>query len=191
MADLPLERIFCRSPSFYECWCRLCWTNRGEEKKKPVYGVIFTCLASRAVHLEVANSLDTDECINALRQFISRRGQDSHLLSENGTNFISASRELREALTALNHDQIQRALKPAGVDWKFNPPGASHFGGTWEHMIRTIRRVHKFVLHQQQLDDDRLHTVLCEVEAILNDPSPSCPRIPMTLNPLRQIIFSS
>ncbi len=78
------------------------------------YGVIFTCLASRAVHLELANSLDTDACINALRRFISRRGQVEHLLSDNGTNFIGAERELREALSSLNQARSQGVLCQKG-----------------------------------------------------------------------------
>jgi len=40
-----------------------------------VYGVIFTCLTLRAVHVEIASSLDTDSCIHAVRRFVSRRGQ--------------------------------------------------------------------------------------------------------------------
>ncbi|KAK0153450.1 hypothetical protein N1851_004864 [Merluccius polli] len=36
-------------------------------------------------------------------------------------------------------------------------------------MIRLIRRVLSSVLRQQTLDDDGFHTMLCEVEAILND----------------------
>ncbi len=58
------------------------------------YGVLFTCLTIRAVHIEVADSLDTDSCINALRRFISRRGQVSVMRSDNGTNFVGAEREL-------------------------------------------------------------------------------------------------
>lgn len=68
MADLPKERVIPDLPPF---------TNVGMDYFGPVeirrgratckrYGVIFTCLASRAVHLEVANSLGTDACINAL-----------------------------------------------------------------------------------------------------------------------------
>lgn len=58
---------------------------------------------------------------------------------------------------------------PAGVEWSFNPPAGSHHGGVWERLIRTVRRVLSSVLHQQMLDDDGLHTVMCEVESILND----------------------
>lgn len=58
------------------------------------YGVVFTYMTSRAMHLEVAYSLDTHSCINALRRFICRRGQVSHMRSDNGTNFVGAEREL-------------------------------------------------------------------------------------------------
>lgn len=46
------------------------------------YGVIFTCLAIRAIHLEVAPSLDTDACLNAIRRFIARRGQVKEMYSK-------------------------------------------------------------------------------------------------------------
>ena len=140
--------------------------GRGTAKR---YGVIFTCLACRAVHLEVANSLDTDACINALRRFICRRGQVALIRSDNGTNFIGAERELREALASLNHGQIQGALRKDGVNWCFNVPAGSHHGGVWERVIRIVRRILSSVLQQQRLDDDGLQTVMCEAEAILND----------------------
>ena len=171
MADLPKVRILPDLPPF---------TNTGVDYFGPVevrrgrstckrYGAIFTCMASRAVHLEVAVSLDTDACINALRRFISRRGQVTSLTSDNGTNFIGADRAGGEALTALNQDRIQGALSHAGIQQNFNPPAGSHHGGVWERMIHLVRRVLSSVLHQQKLDDDGLHTVFCEVEAILND----------------------
>lgn len=126
-------------------------------------------MVSRAVHLEVANSLETDACINAIRRFISRRGQVVHIRSDNGTNFTGAERELRDALSKLNHQRIQGAVIQDGVEWSFNPLMGSHHGGVWERMIRMIRRILNSVLHQQILDDDGLHTLMCEVEAILND----------------------
>lgn len=133
------------------------------------YGVLFTCFALRAVHIEVAHSLDTSSCINAIRRFICRRGQVSTLHSDNGTNFIGAEKELREAIAELDHSKIREELMPKGIAWTFNTPTASHQGGIWERQIRTVRKVLNSVLRQQTLDDDGLHTLLCEVEAIIND----------------------
>ena len=170
MADLPKERLLPDLPPF---------TNVGVDYFGPIevkrgrsickrYGVIFTCLSSRAVHLEVAQSLDTDTCINAIRRFVSRRGQVAQIRSDNGTNFVGAERELREALAALNQDRMKGVLLQDGIHWSFNPPTGSHHGGVWERVIRMVRKVLSSVLHLQTLDDDGLHTVLCEVEAILN-----------------------
>lgn len=171
MSDLPLERITPDLPPF---------TNTGVDYFGPIevrrgrstvkrYGVIFTCMASRAVHLEVAYSLDTDGCINALRRFISRRGQVVHIRSDNGTNFIGANRELKEAIFAWNDKQIEKELLQVGVQWSFNPPAGSHYGGAWERIIRMVRNILCSVLRQQTLDDESFHTILCEVESILND----------------------
>lgn len=171
MADLPAVRILPDHPPF---------TNTGVDYFGPIevkrgrsccrrYGVIFTCMASRAIHLEVAVTLDTDACINAMRRFISRRGQVQCLWSDNGTNFVGAERELKQALANLNQEAITGHLAQAGIKWTFNPPSGSHFGGVWERLIRLVRRVLNSVLRQQTLDDDGLTTVLCEAEAILND----------------------
>lgn len=171
MADMPKERITPDLPPF---------TNVGVDYFGPIevrrgramvkrYGVIFTCMASRAVHLEIAYTLNTDSCINAIRRFVCRRGQVCRLRSDNGTNFVGAERELREALAAIDHSKIQGAFLQKGIDWTFNPPAASHHGGVWERLIRMVRKVLVSILQQQSLDDESLHTILCEVEAILND----------------------
>ncbi len=170
MAALPAERIIPDLPPF---------TNVGVDYFGPTdvkrgrnivkrYGVLFTCIACRAVHLEVAYSLDTDSCINALRRFICRRGPVSIMRSDNGTNFPGAERELREALASWNQNKMQRAMAQQGVKWNFNPPTGSHHGGVWERVIRMVRRVLNTVLRQQCLDDEGFHTLLCKVEAILN-----------------------
>ncbi|XP_060605456.1 uncharacterized protein LOC132757974 [Ruditapes philippinarum] len=140
------------------------------------YGVIFTCLTSRAIHLEVAASLDTDSYINALRRFISRRGQVTKIRSDNGSNFIGANRELKKAISEWNKHQIQSAMLQKNVDWQFNPPAGSHHGGVWERMIRTVRQTLHSVVKEQTLNDEALHTLFCEVESIINDR-------PITLNP--------
>ena len=94
--------------------------------------------------LEVSNSLQTDSFINALRRFICRRGPVRQLRSDQGTSFIGAKREPREALQAMDQCKISSEMLKQGCGWvtfKMNPPSASHAGGVWERQIRTVRSV--------------------------------------------------
>ena len=86
MADLPEDRVTVGKPTFtnvgVDCFGPFI-VKRGRSQVKR-YGVIFTCLAIRAVHIEVGNNLDTDSFVNALRRFVARRGQPDEIRSDNG-----------------------------------------------------------------------------------------------------------
>ncbi|XP_055018962.1 uncharacterized protein LOC129411624 [Boleophthalmus pectinirostris] len=170
MADLPSCRITPDEPPFshvgLDCFGPFD-VKRGRAMVKR-YGLIFTCLAIRAIHLEVLSSLDTDSFINGLRRFIARRGQVLEIRSDNGTNFVGAERELREALEKLNHTLVNNTLLQKGVKWVFNTPAASHHGGAWERLVRSVRKVLNSILKTQTLDEEGLVTVFCEAEAIVN-----------------------
>ena len=119
---------------------------REGRKELERYGVVFTCLCCRAVHLEVASSLSTDSFVNALRWFVSIRGLIRELRSERGTNFIGAERELREAVEKMNDNYIKQFLLDKDCDYlvttfRTNVPNRSHMGGVWKHQIRSIRNV--------------------------------------------------
>lgn len=171
MANLPHDRLVPDNPPFtnigidyfgpFEVKC-----GRSNVKR---YGVLFTCLTTRAIHMEVAHSLETDSCINAFRRFVARRGQVSVMRSDNGTNLVGAEKEMRESLKGWNQSKIAESLSQKGITWIFNPPAGSHFGGIWERQIRSVRRILTQLLRQQTLDDERLHTLFCEVESIVND----------------------
>ena len=86
-------------------------------------------MVTRAVHLEVVKSMETDSSINALRRFVARRGPPSDIYSNNGTNFVGADRELKQSLQEWNQSQIADFLSQKGIQWHFNPPASPHFGG--------------------------------------------------------------
>ena len=116
-------------------------------------------MASRAIHIETANSLETDAFINALRRFQAERGPVRQLRSDCGTNFIGAHRELKEGLEEMNENKIRARLLQDNCEWisfKFNPPPASHMGGSWERQIRTLRNILASMLEEsgRQLDDE-------------------------------------
>ncbi len=170
MADLPSDRVTPDDPPFTRVgvdYFGPFMVKRGRSLVKK-YGVIFTCLAIRAVHIEVASSLDTDSCLNAIRRFVARRGQVKVLRSDNGTNFVAAERELRQSIEKWNNQKIQDHLSQQGIKWVFNPPTGSHHGGVWERLIRSIRKILNATVREQVLDEECLQTVFCEAEAIIN-----------------------
>ena len=170
MASLPPDRVNPSEPPFsyvgVDCFGPL-KVHRGRSLVKR-YGVLFTCMSIRAIHIEVVHSLDTDSFINALRRFIARRGQPLQMRSDNGGNFVKGERELREAVDEWNQTKIHSFLLSNNIKWIFNPPAASHHGGVWERCIRTTRKVMKALLKEQPLNDEGLLTLLAEVELIIN-----------------------
>ncbi|XP_058948378.2 uncharacterized protein [Pocillopora verrucosa] len=188
MADLPKDRVT-PAPPFTYTGVDYFGPYMIKEGRKGLkrYGCLFTCLASRAVHIETANSLETDSFIQALRRFIARRGAIREIWSDNGTNFVGAKTELQQAVYEMNNEQIRSRLHLEGTDWIFNPPSASHMGGIWERQIRTTRKVLTVLLHEHgsRLDDESFRTLLCEVEAIINSrPLTFASSDPDDLNPL-------
>ncbi len=171
MADLPQERCT-EAPPFTYTGVDLFgpFVIKQGRKDHKRYGVLFTCLACRAIHIEIAASLDTDSFLLALRRFIARRGTVLQLRCDNGTNFVGAERELREALAEMKTGDLQQRLLKQNIQWIFNPPAGSHFGGVWERQIRSVRKVlsHLSMEFGSVLDDESFHTLMCEVENIIN-----------------------
>lgn len=167
MANLPSERMETTPPFTYcgmDCFGPFYIKEGRKELKR--YGLLFTCLCSRAVHIELLDDLSTDAFLNSLRAFIALRGNVRQLQSDQGTNFVGARREFLEAVKEMD----QECLKQLGCEFVMNPPSASHMGGVWERQIRTIRGVLTSILDQSSrtLDSSSLRTYLYEVMAIVN-----------------------
>ena len=133
------------------------------------YGVLFTCMTTRAVHLEIAHSLDTDSFLMAFWRFVNRRGCPSTVYSDNGTNLTAGERVLRESIERLDAEKIADQTSSKGIDWKFSPPAAPHFGGVWERIVRSAKTALRIVLRNRTVNDEVLYSALVGVEALLND----------------------
>ena len=174
MSDLPSDRLQ-PAPPFSYCGVDVFgpfYIREGRSDRKR-YGVLFTCLSSRAVHIEVANTLSTDSFINALRRLIAIRGPIRQLRSDRGTNFVGAESELKEAMDQMDHDNVRGFLLEENCDYiefKMNTPCSSHMGGVWERQIRTVRSVLTSLMSDSgtQLDDESLRTFMHEAAAIVN-----------------------
>ena len=139
--------------------------KRGTIKR---WGCVFTCLASRAIHVEVAHSMSAASFIAAFQRFTARRGRPSRVFSDNGTNLVGGERELREELEQWSNGLVDTYMADLRIDWNFNPPYASHRGGATERMIRSIRKVLLAAVGTQLLTDEQLQTVMCKAELAVN-----------------------
>lgn len=133
------------------------------------YGVVFTCLTTRAVHFEVAQSLTTDSFLSAFQRFINRRGKPEKVHSDNGTNLVGGDREMRRSIQEWNQINIGRYMTQREIEWTFNPPYASHRGGAWERLIRSARSILRALTTEQLVNDEQLTTLMTEAEKIMND----------------------
>lgn len=183
MADLPAARVQACRPfgrvgidyagplPMRECRLR-------KPRVYKAYIAIFVCMSMKAVHLEVVMDLSTDAFLAAFDRFVSRRGLPQDIYSDCGTNFVGASKQLRNLV---NHPDNQHIISSHSVcSWHFNPPSAPHFGGLWEAAVRSTKRLLVRVMGCHKPTLEELTTVLCRIEAVLN----SRPLTPMSSSPL-------
>ena len=170
MADLPRERLdehvfpFTHTGVDYFGPFEVKFLRRSLKR----WCCLFTCLTTRAVHIEIAQSLDTESCLAAVARFIARRGCPSTIISDNGTNFVGAAKEMKTFIDEWDKAKIESDLAQKKINWKFNPPGAPHFGGIWERLVRSCKKVMLAILDNRNLTDEVLSTTMCLVEQTLN-----------------------
>ena len=116
-----------------------------------VWVLLFTCATSRAIHLELVRSQNTDEVKRALRRFFALRSMPQLILSDNAKTFHAL----------LGHI-------PSSVTRRFIPEAAPWWGGFWERMVGVTKKCLKVTLHQCHLSFDELAVVLYELAFHIN-----------------------
>ncbi|XP_055634192.1 uncharacterized protein LOC129774475 [Toxorhynchites rutilus septentrionalis] len=169
MAPLPIQRITQPTRPFSAVGVDYLGpvevtVGRRREKR---WIALFTCLAVRAVHLDVVHTLTTQACLMAIRRFICKRGVPDEIFSDNGTNFKGASKELILWMKRVNYECADSVVN-SSIKWNFNPPGTPHMGGIWERMVRSVKEAMKALDDGRRLTDEILLTTLAEAEDMVN-----------------------
>ncbi|KAL5020965.1 hypothetical protein ScPMuIL_000120, partial [Solemya velum] len=204
MRDLPDDRLE-PSPPFshvgldtFGPWPVVTRKTRGGQASSKRWAIIFTCLVTRAVHIEIVEEMSSSAFINALRRFIAIRGNVRVLRSDRGTNFVGATDSLRIDSISVEDKPVKDFLYNTGTVWIFNPPHSSHMGGVWERMIKTTRRILDSMLLEMSgkaLTHDVLTTLMAEVSSIINArplvPVSTDPESPQVLSPSTLLTMKS
>lgn len=106
-----------------DCFGHFIVKERRSELKK--WGVLFTCLYSRAIHIEIIEDLTTGAFIGTLRCFMTLRGPVSTILCDNGTNFAGAKNEFNKLYQMMDNDKMKQYLTDKQIDFKMISPTAS------------------------------------------------------------------
>ena len=170
MAPLHLSRITPGNPPFQNVgvdYMGPLSVKMGRHQVKR-YACVFVCMATHAVHIEMAYSLETDSFLNVFQRFCSRRGRPTIVFGDNGTNFTGAEKEYCVSVwnNGINLRYMIRCVRV--LNGNSHPLGASHQGGVWERVVRSVRKIMGSLVGESSLDDDTLCTLLAEIERILN-----------------------
>ena len=177
MAEVPKERLAIYKPPF--CHTAVDYfgpmevgLSRNRTDKR--YGALFTCLTTRAVYLDLAPSLSSDDFLNVLRRFIATYGTPETMHSDNGTNFVGAEKELMGQMKIMQDSgELADWSNRKGMTWKFQPPSAPHFGGAHESLVRSTKLALYRALDLEKKGlryptEEMLRTLLFEVAGLLN-----------------------
>ena len=147
------------------------FVKHGRTSKAKRWLLVFTCGLTRAVHFELANSLDVDSFIMAFARFVGRRSCFPRVvISDNGGNFRKGEEVLRALVDDLNKHRNKLDERYDHIDWVFSPPYSPSMGGVFERIVQEAKKAITNVLpHVGLLNDEELNTAITVAEGILNN----------------------
>ena len=170
MAPLPAQRLEPFLPAFHFTGIDYFGpiTVSMFRRKLKRYGVLFTCLRTRAVHIEITPSMDVDSFLMAFWRFCNRRRYPAAVWTDNGTYFVAGDKEISMAFDEESRARLAHETLKYKMEWHFNPPYGPHHGGVWESLIKSAKKALFVILKDRTITDELLSTAMAEVEALLN-----------------------
>ena len=173
MSDLPVERLR-PSPPFTNVGIDYFgpYTIKGEVQKRvrgKCYGVLIVCMTMRAVYADIAQNYSTDGFLQVLRRFGSRHGWPSNMYSDQGTQLMAASSELKTVISGVDVNSIQELAVAHKTTWKFCPPDAPWMNGVTESLVKSIKRSINNAIGDHVLSFSEIQTTTFECSQLVNE----------------------
>ena len=148
------------------------YSIRGETNKRTRsrgYGVIFNCLLTRAIHLDVVSDYSTQSFLMSLRRFISMRGCPMKVYSDRGSQLRAADKELKEIVADIDEEVLTIFGSDNSFEWEFCSPDAPWQNGCSESLIKSVKKSIKIAIGDQILTYSEFQTVLMECANLINE----------------------
>ncbi|XP_045778499.1 uncharacterized protein LOC123876319 isoform X2 [Maniola jurtina] len=141
-------------------------------KSHKAYVCIFTCMTTKAVHLELVSDLSSDLFLAAFLRLSARKGPVSLIYSDGATTFFGAKRKLDELYTLIQSNAhknfIENRLAEHRIQFKHSPPYGPHFNGLSEINVCCVKTHLYKVVGTQILTYEELNTIIIQIENLLN-----------------------
>ena len=168
MGDLPAEKLSGAAPFIFTALDMFGpWKVRelaGGRRYFKCWGVMFCCLATKAVCILACPGYDTATFGIVYRRFTAIYGDPSKVFLDHGPQLVAYA-----GAQELSLDQVAEEAGRRGTEWVFSPKACSWRNGQAEVCIRLARHT---LAHQlsstASLDFHSLETTFLEVAAILN-----------------------
>ena len=137
--------------------------------KKKVWVCLFTCIVTRAIHLEMVCDLSAYEFLLALRRFISRRGKPDVVILDIAPQCKLTKSSIDTVWEKATKDpDVQSYVAEQGIKWSFIIELSPWMGGFYERLVGTTKMALQKSIGKNCVTMIQLQTFLAEVEAILN-----------------------
>lgn len=173
MADLPASRLvpkwaFEHAGVDYAGPFLIKETYKRKAPTRKCWVAIFVCMCTRAVHIDVVDDLSSAAFISCYERFVSSRGPCHRLYSDNGTSFVGAYKEIRQAFDQFRSQENIEKINRMGTQWTFMNPASPHQGGIYEAAVKSAKHHLTRVIGCQKYTYGDYLTLLKKIEAILN-----------------------
>ena len=172
MAILP-ESIQVQAPPFTNIGLDLCgphvvkaMTNKRATMK--VWIVIFLCLNTKAVSIELAPGYSTQDFLMAYTCHVSTRGVPVLVHSDRGSQLVAAHKEVCEDPLRYDWKEIEAVTSHQGVTWDFTPAGGQWRNGAAEAFVKKFKHSFYHLYQDSKLTYAELHCAVKRIANVLN-----------------------
>ena len=170
MGVLPIERLpspfFTTSVDYFGPFI-----IRGEVQKRvrgKCYGVIFVCFTTRTVYVDISRDYSTASFLQVLRRFACVRGWPNKLYSDNGSQLVGASKELKGAIEGLSRERLKSYCIQKEMEWEFTPANAPWMNGITESLVKSVKRTLNAIVGEHVMEFSVLQTIMLQVTELIN-----------------------